>query len=103
MKCFDFTQAVVSADPESFKIQMLDDASEEVEVLAVSIDDEDANKITLVTEDMESGYDYVLTMDDMIFNEAGESMSEENLTEEFTAKTLDLSDLIARRYQRLAC
>ena len=90
-----FTQAVVSADPESFQIQMLDDATEEVEVLAVSIDSDDATKVTLVTKDMESGYDYVLTMDDMIFNEVGESMSEENLTAEFTAKTLDLSDLIA--------
>lgn len=90
-----FTQGVVSAEPESFKVQMLDDASEEVEVLAVSIDEEDATQVTLITKDMESGYDYVLTMDDMIFNEAGESMGEENLTVEFTAKTLDLSDLIA--------
>ena len=90
-----FTEAVVSAEPDSFKIQLSDDASAEVEVLAVSIDDEDAAKVTLVTEDMQSGYDYVITMDTMIFNEAGESMAEENFTAEFTAKTLDLSDLIA--------
>ena len=86
---------MVSADPGSFKIQLSDDASVEGEGFAVSIDDEDAAKVTLVTEDMQSGYDYVLTMDAMIFNEAGESMAEENFTAEFTAKTLDLSDLIA--------
>lgn len=90
-----FTQPVASADPDSFTIQLLDDASVTVEVLAVSVDEEDLTLVTLSTEEMESGYDYVLTLDEMVFNESGESVAEENRSTEFTSKTKDLSDLVA--------
>ncbi|MEK9159791.1 MAG: fibronectin type III domain-containing protein [Patescibacteria group bacterium] len=90
-----FTQEVASADADAFTIQLEDDASEEIEVLAVSIDKDDATKVTLVTEEMDAGYDYVLTLDDTVFNEDGESLSEENMSVDFTSKTLDLADLIA--------
>lgn len=90
-----FTQELASADADAFTIQEEDDATAEIEVLAVSIDEDDATKITLVTEEMEAGYDYVLTMDDTVFNEDGESLSEENMSVDFTAKTIDIADLIA--------
>ena len=90
-----FTQAVVSADPDSFTIQAADDATQIVDVLAVSIDDQDSTLVTLTTEDMESGFDYVLTMDEMIFNTDGASLAEENMSVEFTAKTKDLADVVA--------
>ncbi|MFA4814857.1 MAG: fibronectin type III domain-containing protein [Candidatus Gracilibacteria bacterium] len=90
-----FSQEVVSADVDSFKIQLADDASEEIEVLAVSIDEDDATKVTLVTEEMDAGYDYVLTMDELVFNKDGNAMTEENMSVDFTSKTLDLADLIA--------
>ncbi len=90
-----FTQEVASADADAFTIQLEDDATEEIDVLAVSIDEDDASKITLVTEEMDAGYDYVLTMDDTVFNKDGESLSEENMSVDFTSKTLDLADLIA--------
>lgn len=90
-----FTQPVVSADPGSFTIQAADDATQIVDVLAVSIDDQDSSLVTLTTEDMESGFDYVLTMDEMIFNTDGDSLAEENMSVEFTAKTKDLADLVA--------
>lgn len=90
-----FTEDVASADADSFTIQMEDDATEEVEVLAVSIDEDDARKVTLITEEMEAGYDYVLTMDDTVFNEDGDTLSEDNMSVDFTSKTLDIADLIA--------
>lgn len=90
-----FSQDVASAEADSFKIQLEDDASEEIEVLAVSIDDDDATKVTLVTEEMEAGFDYVLTMDELVFNSDGEALTEENMSVDFTSLTLDLADLIA--------
>ena len=90
-----FTEDLASADADAFTIQLEDDATEEIEVLAVSIDADDASKITLVTEEMEAGYDYVLTMDETVFNKDGESLSDENVSVDFTSKTLDLADLIA--------
>lgn len=67
--------------PEDFTIQWSDDASEEVDVLAVS--EEDDGELLLLTEDMESGYDYIL------------SVEAHNVSYEFEAKTLDIADLIA--------
>lgn len=90
-----FSQAILSADPDSFTIEMLDDASQTVEVLGVSIDLNDASMVTLITGDMEAGYDYLLTIDEMVLNENGEALSEDARSLEFTAKTLDLADEIA--------
>lgn len=90
-----FTEAVSVAEGDAFTIQALEDASVTVEVLAVSIDEEDATLVTLVTEDMEPGLDYVLALDETVLNEAGESLAEDGRSVEFTAKTLELADLIA--------
>lgn len=90
-----FSQNVLSADPSSFTIQQADDATKTIEVLAVSVDATDATKVTLVTEDMQAGYDYVLTLSDKVLNEAGATLSLANETVDFTAKTVDLADVIA--------
>lgn len=90
-----FSQTVVSADPSSFTIQQADDATKTVEVLAVSVDATDATKVTLVTEDMQAGYDYILTLSDKVLNTDGATLSLANETVDFTAKTVDLADVIA--------
>lgn len=89
-----FSQTVVSADPSSFTIQQADDATKTVEVLAVSVDATDATKVTLVTEDMQAGYDYILTLNDKVLNTDGATLSLANETVDFTAKTVDLADVI---------
>lgn len=89
-----FTKDLASAEADSFIIQLADDASQQVEVLAVSIDDEEKNKITLVTEEMGAGYEYVLTMDETVFSADGATLLEENQSVTFTAKTIDLADLL---------
>jgi len=66
-----------------------------VAVLAVSIDDEDAAEISLITEEMEAGYDYVLSIDDLVLSKDGATLEVESQTVEFTSDTLDLADLIA--------
>lgn len=89
-----FSQEVDNADPDSFTIELLENASISVAVLAVSIDDEDATEVTLVTEDMEAGYEYMLSIDDLVLNKDGFGLDESSMSTEFTAATLDLSDLI---------
>ncbi|MFA6023911.1 MAG: fibronectin type III domain-containing protein [Candidatus Gracilibacteria bacterium] len=90
-----FSEEVVAAAVDSFSIQLEDDATETVEVLAVSIDDEDPTEVTLITEEMEAGMDYVLSLDDSVFNTDGDSVSEADRSMDFTAKTLEIADLIA--------
>ncbi|MFA5793334.1 MAG: fibronectin type III domain-containing protein [Candidatus Gracilibacteria bacterium] len=91
----DFNQKIVSVSPTSFTIQKTDDASALVEVLAVSVDSTDATLVTLITKDMDAGYDYVLTIDETVLNEAGSSLPINARTVDFTAKTIDLADVIA--------
>lgn len=90
-----FSQKVTTPEVSSFTIEMAEDASEELEVLAISVNSDDLTEVTLVTEDMEPGFDYVLTMDEAVLNEGGDSLAEEERTVEFTAKTIDLEDVIA--------
>lgn len=90
-----FSQEVMSADPSAFTIQAADDATQIVEVLAVSVDSDDSSVVTLVTEDMEAGLDYVLSMDDTVLNKDGAQLTGDAQTVEFTAKTIDLADVIA--------
>lgn len=90
-----FSEEVASADADAFTIQLEDDATKLIEVLAVSIDADDETKVTLVTEEMEAGYDYVLTIDDTVFNASGDSLADTERSMDFTAATLDLADLIA--------
>lgn len=90
-----FSQEVENVDPDSFSIELADNALIEVMVLAVSVDEDDAKKVTLVTEDMEAGYDYVISMDELLLNKNGESLGTDNREFEFTADVMDLADLIA--------
>jgi hypothetical protein len=90
-----FSEEVGNADPDSFTIQLLDNALIDVPVLAVSIDDEDASVVTLVTEDMEAGYEYMLSIDDLVLNKDGAALSGDSEGYEFVALTLDLADLVA--------
>jgi hypothetical protein len=80
-----FDQANPNASIEDFTIEQADDATKTVEVLGVSVDDADATLVTLITAPMEPGQDYVLT--------TGTGVAKSSV--EFTAKTLDLADLIA--------
>lgn len=89
-----FSQNVVTADPSSFLIQQADDASEIVEVLAVSVGSDDATQVTLVTADMAAGYDYLLTIDSRVLNENAATLGLDNAVVEFTAKTVALADVI---------
>lgn len=90
-----FSEEVASATADAFTIQREDDATELIDVLAVSIDANNENEVTLITETMEAGYDYVLTVDDTVFNNSGDSLAEDARSMDFTAATLDLADLIA--------
>lgn len=90
-----FSEEVVNAATDSFTIQLEDDATELIEVLAVSIDANNESQVTLVTEEMEAGYDYVLTVDDSVFNISGDSISADDRSLDFTAATLEFVDIIA--------
>lgn len=90
-----FSEDVLAATPEAFTIQLLEDASQTIEVLAVSIDGEDASMVTLVTEEMEAGFDYVIAVDETVLNALSLSLASDGAEMEFTAALLDLADLIA--------
>lgn len=90
-----FSQKVTTPDVSGFTIELAEDASEELEVLAISVNPDDQTQVTLVTEDMEAGFDYVLTMDETVLNEGGDSLPEDAREVEFTAKTIDIADVIA--------
>jgi len=91
----EFSQEVSSAEPEHFVIQMADDASEEVEVLSVIFDLQNPHRVTLITEELEAGADYILSVETDVLNADGQSISLDGNEMEFEAPTLDLSDLIA--------
>lgn len=90
-----FTEAIAIAGPDSFVIQRADDASMIIEVLAVSVDDADPMTVSLLTTEMDSGVDYILSIDDSVLNGNDESLSEDSREMEFTSLTLDIADLIA--------
>ncbi len=90
-----FSQKLGYVDVSSFTIQNADDATEEIEVLAVSVSEEDATQVTLITEDLEPGFDYILSMEESVLNEGGDKLTLENREVEFSIKTIDLEDLIA--------
>ena len=89
-----FSEEVGNADPDSFTIELLDNPLISVPVLAVSVDDEDARVVTLVTEDMEAGYEYMLSVDELVLNKDGAALDVDSRGVEFEALTLDLADLI---------
>lgn len=91
----EFTEEVSEAEADAFIIQDADDASTEVEVLSVIIDLEEPTKLTLITEEMEAGASYVLSVETDVLNADGESISMEGNEMEFEAPTLDLADVIA--------
>ncbi len=90
-----FTQEIGEANPEDFIIQLADDASEEIEVLSVIIDLEDPTQLSLVTEELEAGADYVISVETDLLNTNGESISLDGNEMEFEAPTLNLADLVA--------
>jgi hypothetical protein len=90
-----FSQEVSDAPTEAFVIQMADDASEELEVLSVIIDLENPKLVTLITEEMEAGADYIISVDTDVVNDDEQSISLDGNEMEFEAPTLDISDLIA--------
>lgn len=89
-----FTQEVIVADADSIEIANLDDATDLIEVSIVEFDEEDPNVLYLVTEEMEPGAEYLLSLDESLLNELGESLDPLKRDFEFTAKTLDIADLI---------
>ena len=90
-----FTQNVSAADASAFVIQLADDASEEIEVLSVIIDLQDPSQVVLITEEMEAGEDYILSVETDVLHEDGQSISLDGNEMEFQAPTLNLADLIA--------
>lgn len=77
----EFSGDASEIGPEHFTLQLSDDVEVELDVLAVSTESED--ELLLLTEDMEAGADYILTMESF------------NQSFEFEAQTLELADLIA--------
>lgn len=90
-----FSEAVAYADPDSFTIEQADDALISILVLAVSIDADDPTQVVLITETMDAGFEYVLSLDDTVLNKDGESLSLDSREMNFEADTKDLADLIA--------
>lgn len=90
----ELSEAAASAT-DAFTIQLLDDASVEIEILEVEINEEDPTLITIKTDEMAPGFEYVLSVTDDLLNKNGESISEDSREVEFVAKTIDLSDVIA--------
>lgn len=89
-----FSDDVQVADPDSFVIELADNALITVDVLAVSIDDKDASEVTLVTDDMDAGYDYVLSIDEGVLNKDGNALAEDGREMDFGAYTEEIADLI---------
>lgn len=90
----ELSEAATSAT-DAFTIQLLDDASVEIEILKVEINEEDPTLITIKTDEMAPGFEYVLSVTDDLLNKNGESIAEDSREVEFVAKTIDLADLIA--------
>lgn len=92
-----FSKDVAEADTDSFEISVKTDSSVTLEILAVIIDEDDPSKVSLLTESFEPGEDYIIAIDDSVLTDQGLSLEEDEAAREieFTAKTLDLADLIA--------
>jgi hypothetical protein len=90
----DFSEDLALAEASSFTIQLMDDALIEVLVLDAVISGNDASVVTLITESMEAGNEYIITMDTAVLNASGASLEAAARSVDFTAKTMDLSDLI---------
>lgn len=90
-----FSEDVEEPSLDAFTIQLMEDATQEVYVIAISMDEDDASVVTLLLEDMEAGADYLLSWDETVVTTDGLAMDEEARSIEFTAATLDLADLIA--------
>ncbi len=91
-----FTSEVGEASADSFLLEEDDAAGAKLEILAATISEDDAREVTLLTEKLAAGTDYVLTADDTLTSDAGFSLSdaEDARKVPFTAPTLDLADLV---------
>ncbi|MBU0981693.1 fibronectin type III domain-containing protein, partial [Patescibacteria group bacterium] len=91
----EFSEPVVVADPDSFMI-VNSETNDSVEVLYVEFDSQNPSVVYLTTDEMDAGYDYILTVDEGVLNEDGDSIVDANNAEfPFLAKTIDLADVIA--------
>ena len=90
----EFSQSVAAVSLDSFEVQRLDDASIGVEVLAVSIDDNENNVVTLVVEEMQAGFQYVISADESVLNADSASLTLSKNNFEFQAPLIDLADLL---------
>jgi len=91
-----FSADVEEASADSFLLEEDETNGAALEILAATISEDDPTEVTLLTEDLVAGKDYVLTADDTVTNTAGLTLSDadDSRTISFTAPTLDLADLI---------
>lgn len=88
-------------DAEYFTVASAEDASNEVAVESAEFDTdengEDIMNVVILTleEDLDAGFEYVLSLSDELLNEEGSSLDEDSMELEFLAKTIDLADVIA--------
>ncbi len=88
-------------DVEYFTVASAEDASNEVAVESAEFGadengDEDKTVIILTfEEDLDAGFEYVLSMSQDLLNEDASSLDEDSLEIIFIAKTIDLADVIA--------
>lgn len=88
-----FSQAPASGTG-AFTIQLSDDASMEIEVLDVVADENDPEVLILSTEEMDPGFEYVLSIGEELLNENGDSLAEDSREINFIAKTLNIADTV---------
>lgn len=88
-------------DADYFTVASAEDASDEVAVESVEFatDEDDAEVkteiILTLEEELDAGFEYVLSISDELLNEDGSSLDEDSLEVDFLAKTIDLADVIA--------
>lgn len=90
-----FSEEPVTGDATDFTIADADDASITFAVTEVTADDTDPLVLVLKTEELDAGYDYVLSISEYVLNLDSNALDEDSREFEFTAKTVDLSDVIA--------
>lgn len=88
-----FTQTPASG-LDAFTISSADDASQTVEIENVEADETDPMTLVFTTGTMNPGFEYILSANDKLVNENGESLASGSRELRFVAKTLSLADTI---------
>ncbi len=91
-----FSSEVGEVSADSFLLEEDSTTGARLEILAATISEDDAHEVTLLTEKLGAGTDYVLTADDTLTSTAGFTLSDAKDARKvpFTAPTLDLADLV---------